>query len=306
MIILLLLVTFKLIFIAFPATALAGAREGLLLWFNSVLPALLPFIIIINMLVALGFARFIGGFLSGFMGKIFRLPGQSGLAFIIGLTSGYPIGAKTIASLHKQNEIDRKQAQQLLGFCNNAGPIFILSVVGAGFFANATIGYILWIGHVVGAVMVGILLRGEKRDIVPNRNKTKLHIDTNTMGEHFGAAVENGMKSILVIGGVIIFFSSIIKVLEDIGLPENGVTAGLISGLFEATHGLRDVSTAGVGLWPLAAASFLLAFGGLSIHMQTLHFIAGIGVKYSYYVFSKILHGVIAAVVTILLWWIVG
>ena len=46
------LILFALI-ILFPGVILEGAQAGLLLWFNTVLPALLPFLILSNLLALL-------------------------------------------------------------------------------------------------------------------------------------------------------------------------------------------------------------------------------------------------------------
>ena len=57
------LILFALI-ILFPGVILEGAQAGLLLWFNTVLPALLPFLILSNLLLGSpaiqGFARITG------------------------------------------------------------------------------------------------------------------------------------------------------------------------------------------------------------------------------------------------------
>jgi len=304
-IILFFLITFKTFFLIFPEVVLIAAREGLSVWFNNVLPALLPFMIITNMLVSLGFAQLIGRTLSPVMKRVFGLPGAGGIALIIGLTSGYPIGAKAVADLQKAGELSTRDAQHLLAFCNNAGPLFILGVVGVGLFRSSTVGYILWIGHIFSAIFLGILLRRnneEKSKATPAIVTTNSKKSNIRLGEIMGDSVKNAMESMLVIGGLIVFFSAVMAVLEEIGFPDTGVFAGLLAGIIEVTSGVRDISNAGISVYSIGITAFIIAFGGFSIHMQTFHFTDKIGIKPLYYIFSKLLHGIIASIITILLW----
>jgi len=294
-IILLVLLAFKVLFLLFPGVVLAAARTGLLLWFNNVMPALLPFMIIANMFINFGFARFLGQFLQPFMKRVFCLPGVGGFAFIVGLTSGYPMGAKTVADLYRNKELNAKEAQHLLAFCNNAGPVFILGAVGVGMFGSNTVGYILWTGHVLAAVILGVLLRRKKQVEV----KGKFPLDTPPpIGKALGESVKSAMESMAVIGGLIIFFAVIVAVLGEIGLPDEGLLAGVISGAIEVTGGVYKISLLEHSTIMVGLAAFVIAFRGMSIHMQTLHFISGTEIKTLPYILSKILHGILAAVIT--------
>lgn len=299
MIILIFLVIFKLLFLAHPDVVLSASRAGLLLWFNNVMPALLPFMIIANMLVSLGFAEFMGKFLAPVIQKIFNLPGQGGVAFIVGLTSGYPIGAKTVSELRKTHAISEKNAQHLLAFCNNAGPLFILGVVGIGFFNSRSVGYILWAGHILAAFNLGILLRN--KDDHANKG-TAAPTNTVSFGKALGGSVKNAMESMAVIGGLIIFFNTVLAMLGKIGLPEKGIFAGWLAGLVEVTGGLSKIAAGGVSTASIGIAAFTIAFGGFSIHMQTFHFTEGTGIKPAPYLLAKLLHGIIAAIITVFIW----
>ena len=304
MIILVLAVLFKLLFLFYPSEVLAASREGLLLWFNNVLPGLLPFMVIINMLVMLGFAKVMGGFLRPVMGKIFRLPGCAGVPLIVGLTSGFPMGAKTVADLRRTGELTVKEAQHLVAFCNNAGPIFILGVVGAGLFGSVKIGYILWVGHILAAILLGIFLRAKKREhFAETKTAQAVEAGKNICGpcQVLGVAVKNAMESMVVIGGLIIFFSAVTAALEAVGLPDVGIAGGLATGLIEVTAGVRDVAFDS-GLINIGGAAFVLGFSGLSVHIQALHFLEGTGVKFGPYILAKFAHGFIACFVTMGLW----
>jgi len=258
--------------------------------------------IITNLLVSLGFAEFLGKFLAPLMHKIFNLPGKCSIALIAGLTSGYPVGAKTVHELRKISAISRSNAQHLLAFCNNAGPLFILGVVGIGFFDSKSVGYVLWAGHILAALIIGILLKNKKDSLPLPEVTTAPIIATKGLSKALGSSIKNAMESMAMIGGVIIFFNTVLAVLGEIGLPNKGIFAGWLAGLIEMTGGLSKIAENGTNIASLAVAAFVIAFGGFSIHMQTFLFTEGSSIKAMPYIFAKFLHGIIAAVFTILLW----
>jgi len=291
-------------FIIFPREVLTAAREGLLLWFNNVLPALLPFIVVVNIMVAFGFVGLISNMARPFMRYVFRLPGAGGFAFITGLISGYPMGAKTVADLCRSGEITVKDTQRLLAFCNNAGPLFIVGVVGVGLLGDSTAGYVLWGGHVIAALIIGIYMRryGDKIE----RHTTNVRYTkggTFSLGKVLGESVKNAMEALVLVGGLIIFFSVVTRVImvtfDDLPF------IGLIAGALEVTGGVKilaDTAESPASPLRMAAIGGLIGFGGFSVHAQALHFTSGIGIKAGTYLFYKAIGGIIAAGVTLVLW----
>jgi len=285
-----------------------SARDGLLLWFNNVLPALLPFIVVVNILVAIGFVRHVSAWASPFMKTVFKLPGAGGFALITGLVSGYPMGAKTIADLSRNGEITDKDAQRLMAFCNNAGPLFIIGVVGVGLLGDAAAGYALWAGHVMAAFVVGIYMRryGEKNEnngmYVRHSNSGNINI-----GSVLGESVKNAMEALLLVGGLIIFFSVVTGAVTILlgSLNLRFMPEGLIAGALEVTGGVKllaDMAETPVSPLRMAGISGLIGFGGLSVHAQALHFTSGTRINARVYILHKAVGGVIAALITMLLW----
>ena len=76
-----------------PTLSLQGAKDGILIWINILLPSLLPFFIISEMLIGLGFVDFIGKLLKPLMKPIFNVPGEGAFPLTMAMLSGYPVGA---------------------------------------------------------------------------------------------------------------------------------------------------------------------------------------------------------------------
>ena len=59
-----------------PALSLNSAKDGILIWLNILLPSLLPFFIISEILIGFGFVDFIGKLLKPLMKPLFNVPGE--------------------------------------------------------------------------------------------------------------------------------------------------------------------------------------------------------------------------------------
>ncbi len=221
-----------------------AAYKGLLIWWEIVLPALLPFFILTEILFGLGVVHFIGTFLEPLMRPLFRIPGVGAFAFAMGLASGYPIGAKITGDLRRKNLCTKKEGERLLALCNTADPLFMIGAVSIGMFKISAISGILCICHYVAAILVGLVFRfygknsKEEKIAEQARIPTKSapvnplflfkkslikmiaarEADKRTLGEIFGDAVSNSINTILLVGGFIITFSVLTELINHVQL----------------------------------------------------------------------------------------
>ncbi len=307
----LLVAIFNILIIIFPQEILESSKEGLSLWFNNVLPSLLPFIIGTNLLIGLGVVSFIGTLLEPVMMPLFGVGGSGGYALITGMTSGYPMGVKTVANLRENNQLSQIEAQRLTGFVNNGGPLFIIGVVGVGLFASETAGYFILTAHYVSAIITGLLLKYYKKSpkikIQKNNHlfstavssmKTSIQNDGRTFGQILSDSLKNSLETIAIVGGYIILFSVVVKIFEITGitsailsifaLPDN--TEGLIVGFLEITNGAKLIAANGLSPLALIFCTIIISFGGLSIHAQSVNFMRNTDIKPGLYILFKLMH----------------
>ena len=116
-----------LLLFLFPAASFEGAKRGLLLWFNIVLPTLLPFLIFSNLCVQLNITKTFSVFLYPVLKHIMPISPNGCYPIAIGMLSGYPMGAKACADMTSSGKISPAEGQFLLSFCNNASPMFLLN-----------------------------------------------------------------------------------------------------------------------------------------------------------------------------------
>lgn len=117
--------------ISSPESSFNASLQGLKLWWTLVFPALLPFLMLSEMLSASGFVHAIGVLLEPLMKLVFRLPGSAGWTLALGMTSGFPGGAHGAVQLHQQGEISGRDAGRLASLAHFASPVTLLIVVGA-------------------------------------------------------------------------------------------------------------------------------------------------------------------------------
>ncbi len=113
----------------FPKTAALGALEGLLLWSKTLLPILLPFLILSGLLITLHMTKPFELLLGPIFTRIFPVRESACYPLFVGLLCGMPLGAKTTASLYESGRLSEREAMFLLGFSNQASMMFLISYV---------------------------------------------------------------------------------------------------------------------------------------------------------------------------------
>lgn len=145
--------------IIFPKQVFEASLRGLNAWWTIVFPALLPFFIMSEILVALGIVQFLGVLLEPIMRPVFRLPGTGAFVLAVGYTSGAPISSIVTADLRKKHLLTRNEAERIICFTNNASPLFMFGAVAVGMFNSPEIGVIIAVSHYLANILLGVCLR---------------------------------------------------------------------------------------------------------------------------------------------------
>ena len=122
-------ILFTISLIIFSKTNISSVKSGLSLFVNSIIPSLFPFFIAVELLSYTNVIQIIGKLLNKFMKPIFNLPGEGAYAFLVGILSGYPVGAKIVSKLRESNQCTKSEGERMLALCNNSGPLFIIGTL---------------------------------------------------------------------------------------------------------------------------------------------------------------------------------
>ncbi len=260
--------------------SLAFALNGLNLWFNSMIPALLPFMILSGTLVRMGMTEGFTTLLYPIINPLFHVSRNACYVMIMGFMCGFPMGAKCIDDLRSRNMLTLQEAKWLLAFCNNIGPVYFTS------FALPLIGCKnLWpcvIGMYGLPLLYGLILRytvyrfprGTTTDTQNNRHQN--------MGllEALNEAVSASLQSILLLGGYMVLFN-LLMLLPKLFVEKQAI---YLAPLLEITGGLKLLGNS----MPLYSL-IVLPFGGLSCIAQTYSCICKTGLAIWPYIVHKII-----------------
>ncbi len=285
-----------------PENSINALQKSMLLCYHTVIPSLFPFFVLSGILTGSGFDKVLEKLFSPVMKPLFRTGGASALPFGIGIMSGYPTGAKATLELYEKDAISHSEAERLLPFCNNSGPLFVIGAIGTGLLQSPRLGTYLYIIHILSALFVGLCLRfypgketvSSKAPSSSPKNKSFSLLVTDAVG--------SSTSQILTVCGFILFFSALNACLSPIFdhfLPPFFSLAA--KALLELTVGAQSISNYGFSLpATLIFLSFLIGFGGICVHLQVTGILSGSGLSLVPYCFGKILHGLLAAFLTYL------
>lgn len=241
--------------------AAEGARSGLLLCAQTVIPMLFPFMAVSCFLVLSGGSELLGRWFQPVTKRLFRLPGTAAAGILMSFLGGYPVGAQNAARLLERGLLEEDQAEQMALICCCPGPTFAIGAIGSAVLGSTASGTVLYASCVLSCLLTGVIFsrviryrpaaapQGERR---------------NSLAEAFvegTAAASNGM---FVICAWVILFAAVISVAGSLSLPEE--VSCVLAPLLEVTVGSRAAFEA---FGPLGVAA-ACGFGGLSVHCQIL------------------------------------
>lgn len=295
------------------SAAMESAGRALALCAQVIAPSLLPFFTAANLASETGLVNAMGRLLSPLSSRLFGVSGAGGSAFIIGLTGGYPLGASVTADLVRRGEISSGEGARLLFFCNNSGPAFIIGAAGVGVFGGASYGLLLYAAHGLAAVTAGLISRERGAGYSA---AAICETPRHSFAEALTNSVKNAVASVLSICGFVVSFSVLAGLLDALGiftaltgrlavLSGMGLTASraLLTGLLELGSGIGALRGLSPTPGALALAAFILGWGGLSVHFQTLAVCAGSGVKTARHMAGRLICGSLSAAYAYVLAW---
>lgn len=322
-----------LFMVSHPGEVFQASLAGLETWWQIVFPALLPFFIISELFLGLGVVQFLGALLEPIMRPVFNVPGVGSFVLAIGYTSGFPIGSIITSRLHRDGLCSKAEAERLVSFTNNASPLFMFGAVAVGMYHRPDLGFIIAGSHYLANIILGLILRfyGKGEPLPPARAALAGGLlrkairsmvqaqaaDGRPLGKLLGDSIRTSVSNLLNIGGFIILFSVLIRVMTITGIQDilvNGfrvfleplgfnssVVQALAAGFWEITLGTKLASEANAPLWQqLVITSAILGWSGLAIQAQVASIIAENRLNMAVFVVARIGHSLLAAMLTFL------
>ena len=306
------------ILIIYPEVYLPAVIEGLKIWLFCVVPSLFPFFFLTAFLTKLGAAQKISGAFDKITLKMFNCRGISAYVFLISAMSGYPVGARLISDLYKEKQLTSAECTRMSAFCSTSGPLFIIGSIGTGMLLDKSLGLIIFISHILSAILCGFIFKGYKSRPAANAAPLERGTDTsraprftpNETGTKsadniLGESVYSSVISILCVGGFISLFYTFSEMLVSFKIftpltylfylisGDKHILNTLLQGIVEMSRGCILLSQTLPAKTAACFISALISFGGLSVNLQAASYLKNCGSDIKIYFLSKTLQAVI-------------
>ena len=267
------------------------------IWFNTLVPSMLPMFILSDILINYNFISFIPDKITNIISKIFNISKEAVLVLFISLIAGFPSNGTAIKTSYDLKLISKEEASHLLLFVHFANPLFILQTIGIFYLKNNSFGIIILISHVLSAFLIGIILRNKnhptKDNYISKNNKSQ------SFTTIFSSSIKKSINTLLMISGTVTSFLIISTLICHI-FDLNVYLETFVKSTLEMTMGLSSLSNLLIcDIYKVVLSTAIISFGGLSIHLQVASVIDDI--PYTNYLKGRLLHLVISSLTSFLI-----
>ena len=147
-----------------PREAALGAAQALSHWYASVVPALLPFLVLMPLLTCSEAVYTYKKLLGRVVERALCLPGSAASAMVIGMLAGMPAGAIAARGVAARSGMDRGQLQRLVFASSGFSPAFLVAGIGMGMLKDVAMGWRLLAAQLLTQLTLGLLLRNAWKD----------------------------------------------------------------------------------------------------------------------------------------------
>lgn len=259
MLILILLFVSLLLFLYFPDLVISGAASGLLLWYQSLLPTLLPFMVLTSLILHTHTLERIPLCITAPFSALLRISPISVFAVLTGFLCGCPTGAKIIGDMVSSEQISTQEGQHLLSFCTHISPMFLIGFA----YPLIPISLPLFIALIFGIPLAYGILSGQLQykkmgTVFPFRESAPFQ--SSTAKTSYSLLIDQCLSESLCIiakvGGYVMLCSVYITLLSQWKLFPK-----ILLAVIEITNGISIISYE-----PFLIG--LCSFGGLCMYMQ--------------------------------------
>lgn len=275
----------------FPFYSAEGARKGISICLESLIPSLYPFMIISDIFVLSSLAEMKLPFFERLCRFLFRLPASAMPVIFFSFIGGLPVGAKMSAQLYERGLITERQCARMLCFCVNPGPAFVISAVGSAMLGSEKTGLVIYISLVISSLIIGILSRFFASPEEPYTPEEKHRNGISEAGNLIEKAVLRSSKAILAVCSWVVAFSCVGELVSILAVSEGA--KDFILCIIEMTRGCL-VAAEG---YPAPIIAAVIGFSGICGHLQLAGALRVCSFRYKYFLIARIVNGGLAAVI---------
>ena len=285
-----LLIIMILYFLIYPQNALMASRRGLTLWFEQILPTLLPFSVISYIVLH---SNLFSHPAHEKNHSFLRIQPEEWYVIFCGFLFGFPIGSKLSADLYEHHRIVKKRAQILACFTNNLSPVFVTSVLVNQLHFSSVVPFFLLLYGIPLCICLALLSFIKPERFVHEKKASRFQLNMQIVD----AGIINGFETLIKICGYIMRFSIFAEIAQSI--PYGSSFPKLVlTGCLEVTNGISALSQFSCNHFQKYLLTVLfLALNGISGLFQTASLLSVSNLSIKQYLKMKLL--LIAAIMAI-------
>lgn len=285
-----LLIIMILYFLIYPQNALMASRRGLTLWFEQILPTLLPFSVISYIVLH---SNLFSHPAHEKKHSFLRIQPEEWYVIFCGFLFGFPIGSKLSADLYEHHRIVKKRAQILACFTNNLSPVFVTSVLVNQLHFSSVVPFFLLLYGIPLCICLALLSFIKPERFVHEKKASRFQLNMQIVD----AGIINGFETLIKICGYIMMFSIFAEIAQSI--PYGSSFSKLVlTGCLEVTNGISALSQFSCNHFQKYLLTVLfLALNGISGLFQTASLLSVSNLSIKQYLKMKLL--LIAAIMAI-------
>ena len=300
-----------LYFLLNPNACIKASLDGAKLFVQAVLPTILPFMVLCNLLIAYGGIDIYSKLLGPILCSPLKLSKNSSFPLIASMICGNPLGAKYSTDAYEQGYYDYKEYSRMISIASNTGPLFLIGSVGSVMLGDKKLGYVLLLGNYLSMFLMALITSQKKKYLT----KKKLVPDNkviNNFGTNLKNSIENATLTSLNVAAYIMIFSVIISIFNNSTFFNESIKnisnlfnissemiKGLLLGMIEITNGSNIIANSSMSInFKVSLISFLCSFSGLSVLAQISSFSSKYKVPMTKFFMYKLLQGVISFFIT--------
>lgn len=278
----LLLLLLLFLFLTNAKATVACAVNGLNTWFQNMIPTLFPFMVLGGLMLRCGYSVKLVKFIKPLLYPLFHMSEDCLYILVMGFLCGFPMGAVLIEQSMQLSKISKEEAQYLVSFCNNIGPVYFIGFV----LINCPVGQnVLCICMMyLIPLFYGIILRYTRYRNSFLEHKSACKTQVMAIGEAFEQSLNAGISSITKLGGYMILFNALTILFHNSMITFSPAVTGILSCVFEISGGILQIQKIG-NLYPFVYS--ILPIGGFCCLAQTYGILHKNGLSMKQYVFHK-------------------
>lgn len=283
---------FIIFIITHPKISTMAAADGLLLWYQQILPALLPLAILSNILVYSNYMQMITKYLYPLTRRILKTSQNGCFALLGGILFGFPMGSKISGDLTINHAISKDEGEILAVCFNQLSPVFF-----SGYLLTEILNLSEWIPASFVLLYLPPCIYAWYQ--LKNKHFTDIKKSASTPHINFGmidAGIMNGFEALTKLGGYIILFSIFAAMLHTYNRHYPLLNL-LCTGCVEVTTGISYLKDTNLPLsYTYGLALFFASFGGLCGFAQTCSMTKGCHFSKKRYLSLRLLFAIISGI----------